>query len=303
MAVRIRRVALPLFLAALLGGGWLAAAAIRDHGSRGPSAQDASGRHDPPEEGRGHFVLLGADVDLAHLEGALGFTYSGYWSGSAPPDKPAYCHVDLGAPDGTLVAEADFRPLRPSIDEGREVSGEVPAEFRTQEFALDDTAISAFCDTRKEIVRRTQCEGARTLYETKGYESFPPKPYFEAYNRWGTRLFRWRHRARSDPYCMSVAAGRQRIDDNSDGGPAEFDPRGVLWIFGDQRSARLIDVVYSTLPQPIRIVDVHGYGYDATFVLQSIVDCNEVAAFDLRARDFVARPGWASGARYGCPTP
>jgi hypothetical protein len=74
--------------------------------------------------------------------------------------------------------------------------------------------------------------------------------------------------------------------------------RGAIWVFDYGRAfiVRGIDVLYSDLPSPIRVVDYARKGLDARVIVQSLRDCS-LATFVVRTRQFESASG-----NYPCPS-
>ena len=131
----------------------------------------------------------------------------------------------------------------------------------------------------------------RTGIEGKGLkpgEPIPPRPYFEPFNLWQSPV---------RGGCIAVHAGRKLKWDDEAGTERGSRGRGAIWIFDYDRafSVRGIDLLYSDLPSPIRVVDYSGKGLDARLIVQSLRDCG-LATFILRTRRFERASG-----NYPCP--
>ncbi len=119
-------------------------------------------------------------------------------------------------------------------------------------------------------------------------EPSPPKPYFYPFNLWRTRV---------GSRCIVVQAGRQAKYDAGLDREKGSRRRGALLLSDFRENFTLRDMaeLFSPLPAPIRIVDVHGKGMKSELILQSLEDCS-LASFRLRSREF----GPAAG-NYACP--
>lgn len=141
---------------------------------------------------------------------------------------------------------------------------------------------------------RPACHRGRLTGRNSGLhrqDIFPPRPYFEMFNGW---------QAASPTDCVVIAAGQQQIY-TGDGGPLKYRQRGALFIRGDDRTPNQIDLLYSPLLRPIRIVAASGYGYATRLVLQSLRNCS-VVTFLLRTSEFEPIPGGTGAVdAYSCP--
>lgn len=109
-------------------------------------------------------------------------------------------------------------------------------------------------------------------------EHLPPRPYFERFNGWLTPVKNG---------CLVISAGQQQIYTEEGAGPSKmrYRPHGGLFIQGDDRTPNRIDIFFSSLPRPIRIVDARGEGYEIILTLQSLANCS-TADFDVGTRKF-----------------
>lgn len=192
--------------------------------------------------------------------------------------------------------EANFIPFS---DQGRlfyalvAFGTDVTPETEAEAWAILNEVTFEPAESQENSSDRPGSDRCTTGIEGKGKEvseHYPPRPYFEVFNLWGTP---------APKGCLVVAAGRQRTHD-SDGedDPNRYVPEGMLMIFGDDRTKGRIDLVQTPLPGPVRIIGASRSGYRGVLLLQSLVDCREVL-FSLRSLDFEEASASLSSSR--CP--
>lgn len=114
-------------------------------------------------------------------------------------------------------------------------------------------------------------------------ESYPPKPYFEAFNLWRTESRATRRG------CFTVVAGQQQSHaSDGENDPTTYEPNGWLFIFGDyRRDPDGITTAEVPLPRPVRVIGYSGRGFKAVLRLQSLADCSTIA-YDVGSAAFIA---------------
>lgn len=161
--------------------------------------------------------------------------------------------------------------------------GSRPSVFQVRLDQIEDL-ISRTNDRLSRLraaIRGVDCLGGIEGNGTRMTDSYPPKPYFEAFNLWRTPTDTGRTR------CLTIAAGRQQDRaSEGEGDQTTYQANGRLFIFGDYLHTKDgISSVEVPLPAPVRIIAYTGSGYDSVLRLQSIADCSTIA-YDVRRARF-----------------